>query len=230
MIFLQDLGLTWTQRAPLLLRSAVEDEVAPRRLAHLSAREYVENKYLPQELFDAYFRFAMVRDPFRRLESLYSYFGLNSRFSFNQFVTSYLPSILQDPAHEDRFIFRSQAEFLTDAQGGLLVDETVRLERIDEDLPPVLERVGIAVDKAPHVNRSAATPTKRTARSLLRFHRRGQGRSGPVEWSPHLRECVVELYRSDFELLAYPADGGASSPPHTAGSAAPRLAGKPRSG
>jgi hypothetical protein len=220
MIFLEDLGLTWEQRAPLLLRPAVQGEVAPRRLAHLSAREYVENKYVPQELFDAYFRFAMVRDPFRRLESLYTFWGLNSRLSFSQFITSYLPRILQDPNHEDRFFFRSQAEFLTNDHGGLLVDELVRLERIDEDLPPVLQRVGISVDKAPHINRSAARPANRTARSLLGLRRRGHGRSWPVEWSPDLQERVVELYRSDFTLLAYPEDRarvavGAAPPPQT---------------
>ena len=40
-IFLRDLGLSWKERYPLLLRPRKPNEKGPERLAHLYAEEYL---------------------------------------------------------------------------------------------------------------------------------------------------------------------------------------------
>ena len=69
--FLTDLGLTWKTRAPLLLRFNDRAELGPPRLAHLLAGDYVRYRYATDEMFEAYFKFAIVRNPWTRTVSLY---------------------------------------------------------------------------------------------------------------------------------------------------------------
>ena len=65
-VFVDDLGLTWATRAPLLLRANDRPEIGPPRLAHLTAAEYLRHHYLSRALWDAYFTFAVVRNPWSR--------------------------------------------------------------------------------------------------------------------------------------------------------------------
>ncbi len=66
-VFLNLLNLSWETRAPLLLRHNDSPEIGPPRLAHLKADEYVRFKYLTQEMFADYYKFAFVRNPWSRL-------------------------------------------------------------------------------------------------------------------------------------------------------------------
>ncbi len=50
------------------------------RLAHLRARDYIRYGYLPQDLWDAFFTFSTVRNPFKRFESLFHYSGTDKNF------------------------------------------------------------------------------------------------------------------------------------------------------
>ena len=45
-IFLRDLGLSWKERHPLLLRPRKVNEKGPERLAHLYAEEYFKFGYI----------------------------------------------------------------------------------------------------------------------------------------------------------------------------------------
>ncbi len=207
-VFLQDLGLNWQERAPLLLRPSVPGETGPDRLAHLTARDYVEKKYLPADLYHAYFSFATVRDPFSRAVSLYHYTGLDRKLRFGDFVDKFIPEILEG-SDEHRYLYGSHAEYLTDNQGCLLVQAIVKLERINEELPPVLERVGIGAPQIPHVNRYEPRRASFTLRSVRKWTWQ---RRRPVEWTRAAVKRILDMYASDFELLGYPdtpRDGGA---------------------
>ena len=72
------------------------------------------------------------------------------------------------------------------------LDGLIRLESLGEELPPMLERIGIAVDRAqlPHLNRSLA----------------GDYRSY-FEADPDLVEVVAEHYREDIDTFGYRYDG-----------------------
>ncbi|WP_422127914.1 sulfotransferase family 2 domain-containing protein [Vibrio hannami] len=82
-VFLNLLGLNWETRAPLLLRYNDKPELGPPRLAHLKANEYVRYNYLTQEMFDDYFKFAFVRNPWSRTVSMYKYLGYSKKWISN---------------------------------------------------------------------------------------------------------------------------------------------------
>ena len=72
-IFLEDLGLNWQQRHPLLLRPRKAKEKGPERLAHLYAEEYFKFGYIPKEKYDKFFKFSIIRNPVDRILSEINY-------------------------------------------------------------------------------------------------------------------------------------------------------------
>lgn len=209
-MFLTDLGLEWDQRAPLLLRARVEAEVAPPRLAHLTATEYVEGHYLSQWLWDEYLTFAVVRNPFGRVESCYRYLGFDRMLGFDAFVNGYLPRVMADPAHPWRWFLRPQAEFFT-RDGQVAVDHLVPLERLEQELPAVLTKAGILEAQVPHVNQGRRLRMRRAGRLKLGYlvESRRLPRvigSFPVKWTVETRQHVAEMYAEDFVLGGYSAE------------------------
>lgn len=182
--FLADLGLTWEERAPLLLRPNDQPSLGPPRLAHLLARDYVARHYLSAELFAAYFSFALVRSPFARVLSLYHY--LKPAGSLTAFVQKTLTAAFEapdDPAGQYYF-FRPQTDYLTDAHGTPMLTKTFRLEDLAAAEPEIRAHTGLAAP-IPHANRSKPRAT------LADF-----GRDDIA--------IIRARYEADFELLGYP--------------------------
>lgn len=208
-LFLRDLGLTWEQRAPLLMRQAVVGELGPPMLAHLLARDYVALRYLPQELFDEYFKFSVVRDPWARAESTYRFLALDRLMSFDRFAQQYAPGAATDRAHRMHWFLRPQADYLLDDDGRLLVDEVIRLEDLDEELPRIAERFGIRHDPVLRVNASKDQSRSDTQRTLVRAVRDfgirpTVVRRQQVRWTDDNRAAIAAAYAPDVALLAGP--------------------------
>src|SRR5207237_7706694 len=110
--FLSDLGLTWETRAPLLLRFNDMPQLGPPRLAHLIARDYVRCRYVTEEMFNSYYRFAIVRNPWSRTVALYRHINLN--MGFRDFVSGWLSDQLSKGEVAERYWFvRPQMEFVS---------------------------------------------------------------------------------------------------------------------
>lgn len=210
-VFVRDLGLSWENRAPLLLRPRVEGEDAPLRLAHLTAREYVEKRYLSRELFDEYLTFTVVRDPLKRTSSFYRYLGYDQVMSFADFVDRHLPRVLARPGHPMHWFLRPQSEFVTGEGGEVLVDTVLHLEDLDETFPAILDKLGMDPAPLPHVNKTntmnlyQATKIRLIAPYVLRAVPR-VGTRQEVVWEDRLVARVGDLYARDFELFDYSLD------------------------
>lgn len=142
-----------------------------------------------------YFKFAVVRDPFDRAVSAYTYLrnGGNQKedliyqerlaqISFERFVLDHLD---QYTIHE-HLLFRPQYLFLYDRQRTLKVDFLARFENLDADLAVVTSRLGLDADTLQKLNKSAGS------RETVDYFS-----------NPAVVDKIVSLYRYDFELLGY---------------------------
>lgn len=148
--------------------------------------------------FNNFFKFAIVREPADRLLSAYHYLRaggnrvddqwisalINERFdSFDQFVLEHL-----DPhtVHE-HLLFKPQYLFLYDGTVACQVDQVIKYENFADEVPQLLQRIGLGRDQLGHTNRST----------------RVDAESGPL--SPRVLEHINRLYQRDYDLLDYGA-------------------------
>ena len=205
-VFLNDLELDFEDKLPLLLGASTNLYMEPRVISHLTAQQMVDQHYISQELFDTYFKFALVRNPVDRLFSTYKYWGYGAVVSFDTFVKKALPRLLEQPYR--RFFLLPQTDYLYSNEGRLLVDKICYFERLNEDLRPVFRKAGIELDRVPHSNK--AKPKANAFRGLkkamempvlLKYLNLNQKRT--KELSEEAIQVVRTIYASDFDRLDY---------------------------
>ena len=214
-VFLRLLDLTWETRAPLLLRYNDRPELGPPRLAHLRANEYVRYKYMTEEQFHTYFKFAFVRNPWDRMISIYKYLGLDKGLDFKTFLMKTLKNKIWDTKY---WFVGPQSELICDENGELMVDFIGRFESLQEDFNQVCSKIGLPRTELPHVNKSEkinkVTLNPRwillRPRKLLKgFLWQVKGRSIPTfesyegYYDDESIEFVGKLYKRDIELFKY---------------------------
>lgn len=182
-VFLRKLGLTWKQRAPLLLRQKTEGQPGPQRLAHLFAWEYVKYGYCTEHEFSAYTRFSVIRDPYSRAVSEFNYRGAKDHGSFED----YYHSIPCDESNDRWRHLCPQHRYLQTEDGtGFLVDRILRYEHLNRDWRGISEQVFGGHVPLPRKNR--AKEKFLTVEGL----------------SASDRAFIADVYRRDFELFDYP--------------------------
>ncbi len=210
-VFLNLLDLTWDTRAPLLLRYNDRPELGPPRLAHLKAEEYFRCKYLPKEMFDDYFKFTFVRNPWDRMVSFYKYLGFNQRCGFKVFL---MDVFRNSPLIEKHWFIRPQSDFVCGNDGNLMVDFVGRFENLQSDFDRICEKINIPQTRLAHVNDS------NTNVMLLKDINLGQISQGPTKYEipksgiPSFQlyqeyydnesiDFVAALYERDIENFGY---------------------------
>jgi Sulfotransferase family len=211
-IFLDLLDLKWETRAPLLLRFNDRPELGPPSLAHLKARDYVRCRYLSQELFDEYFKFTFVRNPWDRAVSIYKYFGFNTRFEFK----FYLENVLKKGLWKDKSWFVCpQSDFVCGEDGKIQVNFVGRFEKLQEDFYQVCQRIGLPPIAVPRIHESSISRpglSLRPRRMAEYVRYLLKGRHIPVfkkyqdYYDDESRELVADLYKKDLELFQYRFD------------------------
>lgn len=169
-VFLKLLGLTRKKQSLLCLGVNKNPDVDTPDLTHPKANEYVRHQYIRQELFDKYFKFSFVRNPWDRMVSFYKFFNISRRCNFKTFV---MDRFWDDLMFNHYFwVVVPQCNFICDEKGKLLVDYVGRYENLQEDFYEVCKNIGLPLLKLPVENKSEVRmEPKLNLKSALRLVR-----------------------------------------------------------
>ncbi len=153
------------------------------------ARAAKIRRQLPTDVFDRYFKFAFVRNPWDRWVSLYHFIReYPSHHRHKQVLRLSFEEFLDTLARKQK---RRQKPFLTDADGNLLVDYVGRFETLQADFA--------------HLARVLKVPA-----SLDHMHKT-KHRDHRSYYNSRTIELVAEISRDDIELFGYDFDGVAKT-------------------
>lgn len=207
-MYLNDLGLDWSERGALLLRPKQKHEQGPQRLAHLTADQYTRFGHISKEDFNVFFKWALVRNPYQRALSCYHFLGYARVVSFENFVLKVLPYKMK----KQHFFFLPQYDYLHDNQGQLLVDYVGHFEQLDKDLVFPKQKSGIEHMNMPHANKEPGAWTRVIRLWLeqpgsIKFFALGHEKKSRKEaLTSAARQGLNQLYAKDFETFGYEAE------------------------
>ena len=184
--FLDDQDLTWEQRAPLLLKPNSDPTLGPPRLAHLALVEYLTCGHISRELFDSYFKFTFVRNPWDRAVSLY-YYITNGCCSFKEFIRLHLTNS-ESPLN---YFTKPQSYYIFDPYNRVKVDFIGRFENLEVDFSCIKDQLGMNDMPLRHVNKSNARAHSQRPRSYR------------DEYDLESREIITSLFKIDIEAFGY---------------------------
>lgn len=187
-VFLDLLGLKWEERAPLLLRPNDLSALGPPRLAHLQAKDYVKYKYLPEEMFDTYYKFAVVRNPWWRTVSIFKYLGFEGKMDFKTFLLNELQGKLY---REMYWFVGPQNDFVCDEEGRIIVDHIIKFENLQAGFDDACSAMSLGQITVPHVNRSGLEKKGVPSMTYSEYY------------DQEAVDLVANLYRRDIELFDY---------------------------
>lgn len=158
------------------------------------------------DVWQRYFKFGFVRNPWDRLVSWWEMIRRNiaegrPMNGFQRYVAGNagtFEDFIRNCGAEYRdfdgskWIYRNQVDYLTDSSGSLLVDFVGRFENLPADLGFVTARLGLKSGPIPHINRS-------------------DHRLYSEYYSDELRDIVALHYARDIAAFGY--DFGATSAP-----------------
>ena len=201
-------------------------------LMHLTAEEMQRHGYVTEEQFARVSSFAIVRNPYARMVSVYMYNRLGPLESFPVYIRrcyrAYLKlcakgqwGTLRDSGEWGVFCHRLPAHSFTHDRDKQLVGHVVRMEEIallspqlasKAAAPRILHRDPKQPELPPVVRRAILGMSRTNARPL------------PKPWQeyydPDTAALVFEMYQRDFELFGYPT--AVPAPPAVAADGSPR--------
>lgn len=155
----------------------------------LHARASEAQRELPTELFQNYFKFAFVRNPWDWQVSMY-HFILNepTHIRYSQVAAlgsfaRYLDWVVSTPSPYPKGAAKHQHEAITDGEGRLLVDFVGHYETLEQDFAQVCHEVGV-VAHLPHLNRSSHRPYW-------------------TYYNEETQQTVAEHFARDIEMFGY---------------------------
>ena len=208
MFFMNKLGLDRendSDRAQLLITHNTDPAKGTEKLSHLSAAEYVQCGYVPQQEFSDLYKFSFVRNPWARLVSEYRYRNFLSHKSFKDFVINKLPV----PGWDDKYRhIMPQTQMLYDNNGKLLVDFVGKFEHLAKDFEKVCQHLGFDDSSLSHVNSSdkKSRELRRKFRNFIHRNKESNLRRYVDFYDTQTREFVGELYRKDIDNFGYEFD------------------------
>lgn len=138
---------------------------------------------LPRKIFESYFKFAFVRNPWDWQVSLYHFAKQNKNHHQHDLISNMsFEEYIDWRVHDDLHL---QMEFVCDKEGQLLVDFIGKLENLENDFRNVCTEVKISdVMNLPKLNTSEH-------RSYKRYY------------DNHSKNLIAEAFKKDIELFDY---------------------------
>lgn len=210
-VFLEELNLDFDNRMQLLLGLNTNKHIGPPRISHLTAREFLDLKFISQELFDKYYKFTFVRNPYDRVYSFYKYLSYDMIVSFKNFVIKYLPEIIEKEEKGIYYFIQPMCNYIYSSNGELLVDFVGKLENIKEDFQIVTDRLGIQNTELKHKNNSKEMSLKTRLRRVSRIIRKNPvlmkgfifKNDTSKYFDQEMKNTILRLYSKDFEYFDY---------------------------
>ena len=147
----------------------------------------VVKEIMPPEIFDSYFKFSFVRNPWARLVSEYEYIrrekthgrhGKVIKMDFKNYIK-----------YQAKRFDAHQINMLADRKGALLMDFIGKLENLNDDWHHVCKQIDIPFSPLPHENRTK----KKDFRSY---------------YSDNEKSMVENLWKRDIETFGYRFEDG----------------------
>lgn len=149
-------------------------------------------------VFDGFFRFTVVRNPFDHAVSHYEYLKefRNPRKAAEFAAMSFADYLRWRTTAQGLFVpsfsvLPDQAHWLVDAAGQLLVNRVLKFESLAADFDALTAEIGLSGVKMQRIN-----PTRAKVK----------GRSLASYYDPGTLDTVRALYARDFALFGYPKD------------------------
>ena len=161
-------------------RSLPVPELAALGHGHITLQQI--RPFMRPEDFDAFFKFAFVRNPFDRFVS-YCAFMTRAEGQFEKDPQAVMRRFVEVPPNH-HILFQPQHSFISGADGKLLADSFGRVEQMQESYDAICERIGIPTTALEKVNSSK--------RSDYRQY-----------YDQPLIDAVAKLYARDIELFGY---------------------------
>jgi hypothetical protein len=148
--------------------------------AHIKANEL--RRILPADLYDTFYKFAFVRNPWDWQVSLYHYMLKNKSHWQHRLISAMksFDEYIVWRVNEGKVL---QKDFVTDSEGTMIVDFVGRYENLSNDFLQVCKVLNIAAS-LPHINKSSHM----NYRSYC---------------SAETRNLVEENFSEDIELFGY---------------------------
>ena len=214
--FLDSLGIRFFhgQNPQLLLNYNKDPDQGPPSLAHLKATDYLEKHYISKELYQSYFKFSFVRNPWARMVSIYRYFEYHRFLNFEDFLLKVFPKIQEKRA----YFVGPQYDYIYNDNGDLQVDFVGRFENLNADFAIVQNEVDFSVGKLQHINKKAhnhkwynrwnlkfvAKQLKKNPEFFSKVSFKQLNDSHYTEYyNEHTLNLVSEIYRKDVECFNY---------------------------
>ena len=177
---------------------------------HLRAQDYVKHGLVTKEVFDSYFKFSFVRNPWDRIISEYKYRGHIRKYPFKEYLFEHLPK----PEWSDLYChIIPQYDFLFDDQGNKLVNFIGKFETLQTDFEQICARLNLPAQKLIHENASLSIFRRRdnnliqvlkSISVLMSINtRRNSFKSYQAYYDDESREFVSRLYKNDIETFDY---------------------------
>lgn len=154
-------------------------------IPHLNICQIRASMAQSPDLFNTYFKFGFVRNPWDRTVSLYNRkegLQLRNQISFEQFVDwiQFSSATCIHPMPH-----RYQFDWFVDPHGNLLLDYIGKFENIDKDWEYIRSRIGINAP-LPHANRNPAN-----------------SRHYSEYYNPRTRDIIARKFSVDIERFGY---------------------------